>query len=469
MPVTPDLLNQINDAQTKGYSPDDIIASVSANPKYTDVATQLNDAKQKGYNSTDILQSIKSSPSLAPTDVEGGPLGSLVAGLSGLTKDKVKSFLYGIGDQFQNKMENVKSQMQPGFQETPEQTQQSYQNMKDMVAGVAGGAGAGSPNLTVPGYAPTGVKDFFLNSIPKKLYESVAKWSTALDPGTTLEPGVRQEMTNTALTEKLPFSQEGYDQLVSKARGYDADIKNMVANTPNVLIPRNSLYGNVVQAIDNQTGKVGDEALKKEMLDKFNNMVSTTSTLRNPLMTVEDAQALKQSLNQKLDQYFSQINKVGSSNTPDAEVGVWNAVRSALKQQIEKAVPGVSEVNAKEGDLLQLQPYFAKGINRVSNANAVGLGDFLTSGLGAGISTAAGAGPTIGAVTGYAAKKLLASPEMMSQYAIALKGLEKAGIPNAAQISQQSAIQLFKMLSDQNSSKHQVSNAVMNSKFKGNQ
>ena len=74
MPVSKELISQIDDAEKQGYPHEDIFAAIKNNPKYADVTVQIDDAAKQGYPSNDIIRSIRSSPSL---ETVYNPLGGI--------------------------------------------------------------------------------------------------------------------------------------------------------------------------------------------------------------------------------------------------------------------------------------------------------------------------------------------------------------------------------------------------------
>jgi hypothetical protein len=66
MPITPELLGQIQEYEKQGYTPDEITSGLLGSKNYLDVASQIVNYQKQGYSPIEIVSGIKSSPVKEP-------------------------------------------------------------------------------------------------------------------------------------------------------------------------------------------------------------------------------------------------------------------------------------------------------------------------------------------------------------------------------------------------------------------
>jgi hypothetical protein len=66
MPITPELLGQIQEYEKQGYTSDEITSGLLGSKNYSDVASQIVNYQKQGYSPIEIVSGIKSSPIKEP-------------------------------------------------------------------------------------------------------------------------------------------------------------------------------------------------------------------------------------------------------------------------------------------------------------------------------------------------------------------------------------------------------------------
>jgi hypothetical protein len=104
------------------------------------------------------------------------------------------------------------------------------------------------------------------------------------------------------------------------------------------------------------------------------------------------------------------------------------ALARGLKEEIATQFPEISNLNAQESKLLNLQPVLERAVNRISNHQLIGIGTPL---VGTAVKSATGSGG-IGAAAA-AMKAVLDNPMVKSRLAISLS--KGARIPYASALA----------------------------------
>lgn len=280
-----------------------------------------------------------------------------------------------------------------------------------------------------------------------KLYES------ALKPSTTLGAAERANITQTALQNEIPVSQQGLRNLGDLIGDLNQKIKDVVAADPNrpidpnavatrvdQLAPRMASQVNAAQDLSNieavkqqflreQGARPGQPAVAPRptgVLDAQGNPVMTPGTPATPPqpappMGAADAQAMKQGTYRSLgDKSYGELQ--------GATVEAQKALARGLKEEIANQFPELDSLNRAESKLLDLQPVLERAVNRISNHQLIGIG---TPIAGAAASALSGSG-AVGGITAFM-KMILDDPMVKSRLAIGLSKASKISVPAAAQ------------------------------------
>jgi hypothetical protein len=265
------------------------------------------------------------------------------------------------------------------------------------------------------------------STLPAKLYESAAKWST------TLSPAERANITQTALEQQIMPSYSGVGKAQTTINVLGNRIDELIANATeaNVKIPAAKVFEN----LNNVRKELGGFKIEAQPdLAALNRIESNFRQYlkKNKITSVTPAQmqAFKQ------DIYQTGIYKKKNQVSTKAEDEAFKAMARAAKESIESKVPQVSALNAQQGQLLELMPNLERSAARIENRDLLG--------IGGGVKAAGGQalGDTTGAVLG-ATQSIFDMPKPKAWTALNLYKKQNQGLgvfgdnnPNASFIRQ---------------------------------
>lgn len=222
---------------------------------------------------------------------------------------------------------------------------------------------------------------------PERLYQS------ALKPPVAMPMTDRNRLIETGLKERILPTQQGYD----KAQGIISDLGEQVDSKINLaalggatISPSSIAQGvgtDMGRFFSNQVSPSSDLATMSNVIGDFTNFHS------NPL-TLPEAQSLKQGTYKVLK------DKAYSGELQTASVETQKALARALKEQLEQNVPGIKELNARQGSLIELIDPLERSAGRTGNWDITGLSAGLGGGGGMGYAVGGPTGAAIGAATG---------------------------------------------------------------------
>ncbi len=253
---------------------------------------------------------------------------------------------------------------------------------------------------------------------PEELIQSGAKWST------TLSPEARKKITGTLLKEKLSLNPAGYDKLDSTIFDLNDEIKGALKPYADTPIDAVSVVKRTTEA---RTKAAGSYDAAGE-LAKVDSEVSTFLDNWGGKLTVENAQTIKQDIYKQLTRHYDSVSKGGPGLYADGEIAAKKNIARGLKEEIETAVGNdapIKALNARESELLNLEPHLRRAVGRIGNHNILSLDDVLATTAGTVLG-----GPVLGAAAGVA-KRALGSPAMKAKLAMALDTLANPSAPSA--------------------------------------
>ena len=288
------------------------------------------------------------------------------------------------------------------------------------VAPVARGAG----NLVTAG-----------QPLAEKLYGS------ALKPSPTLSPAERTSILRTGLDERILPNQTGSDKLRGLMGMTGDQVDQLIAASANAPIDTNAVAASARQQIAGgvhantvapSAAKASAEAVVQDFLDTHGPSVTQNSpiatiygtngpvtipsrpTVGSPVVSTADAQKIKQAT------YKAIADAYGELSGPDKEAR--KALARALKDEIAVNVPEVTDINARLGKIMELNPEIERAIGRTQNHNFLGLGAILGGGAVGGSAGLLGPGlMTAGAL------KVLSEPANVARAAFLVDALNKSG------------------------------------------
>lgn len=252
-------------------------------------------------------------------------------------------------------------------------------------------------------------------------------YTGALKPSTTLSTAERSAIAQTGLKNEIPVSPAGAEKISSLIDDLNAKIKGTIGSDPNKPInPAQAVkdIGQVKQKFATQVNPIADlaaiDASKKEFLDQFR--TGRGKAVSN--MTAEQAQAMKQGT-------YAQLKGKAYGELKGATIEAQKALARGLKEELAKAFPELSSLNAAESKLFNLQPEIERAIGRQANHQLMGIGTPIAAGAAKAVT-----GSTGMATATAILKAIVDNPNVKSRLAIALN---RRGVPRAVAASRISA------------------------------
>lgn len=245
-------------------------------------------------------------------------------------------------------------------------------------------------------------------------------------PGSYSQPEVNA-MVKTGLENEIPISKAGRAKL--------ADLVTDLNDKVSAQIKAGAQAGQTVNKYDVASRLSG-----------------TAKRFATQVTPESDLNAVSESGNEFLR---NQPNDIGVQNAQDLKVGTYTQLKSrafgelksatiesqkalarGIKEELQDQFPEIKGLNAKEGQILNLDEALERAVNRTSNHNLFSLGGKMAAGAGAVIGGAGGGpeGAGVGAAAATAMHYVLSDPMVQSKLAIALHQASKGSvtIPAAA-------------------------------------
>ena len=248
-----------------------------------------------------------------------------------------------------------------------------------------------------------------VKNLPKSMYESAAKFSTA--KGTKK----RDEWVQTALDEDLMPTGGG----VRKMADLRIDLNNQIDTLINAAaasggtVPIQRLMREMPALVDKmgpprQTGAKDVLAIGKVINDYYKQQIMAGKVH----LTVKELQDFKTDIYKKID--WDRSQQKAKPPVEEARKAMGRQARGA----IEEFVPEIADVNRRYGRLEELQPHLERSANRIGNTDFLGIGTPIKTGAGAAVGGAPGA--LMGAAVG-----ILDMPKVKSRLALTLNALSR--------------------------------------------
>lgn len=269
------------------------------------------------------------------------------------------------------------------------------------ILGEAAGAGI---NAVAPKILPAAGRAVLLGKTPEAAYES------ALKPSVTLDAAERASAVKGGLENEIPVSKTGADKIADRIDELNQAVKDQIASDPTRPIDPNAVATRADEAkakFGKQVNAGGDLAAIDASKQQFLSEQGATPGKPAPPMNAIDAQEMKQGT------YSVLKGKFGEQGS--ASVEAQKALARGLKEEIAAQFPEISNLNAEESRLLDLQPLIERAVNRASNQGLFRLG----TGAVAATIRALGGGNKLAAVAAVM-KQVLDDPMIKSRLAIAV-------------------------------------------------
>lgn len=257
-----------------------------------------------------------------------------------------------------------------------------------------------------------GVAALTKTGAPNKMYESAAKFST------TIPKTDRDRMVQTALDEKLMPTGKGVLKLDDALSSLDSQIGNLIesATASGQKIPRRVVFQYLHDLKSKLDGASNvDAASDVAKLDSVaNDWLKHLDKKGITELTPRELQDLKVDL-------YKKINFDVKQGKADAAV---NQTRKAMargaKDALSGAIPELTDINQRYGNLIELKDHLPRSANRIDNHNLIGIQAPLA------IMTGNAAAGTPGTLLGAVAS-MFDQPQVKAKTAILLNELKKRG------------------------------------------
>jgi hypothetical protein len=257
-----------------------------------------------------------------------------------------------------------------------------------------------------------GISKALPSTVPASLYESAAKFSTALPQKE------RAKLTETALREQLMPTSKGVGQAYSRTRELGNTIDGLIAqaDASGVMIPAQAIFSYIQDAKSKLGGPKIEAAKDLAEINKIEkNFKSYLSKNKFTSLTPSDLQDFKQNIYSKVD--YGTKKQTGTM----AQEEVYKGMGRAAKEALEQNIPEISSLNKRQGELINLLPNLERSASRIENRDFAGIGSPIKMGAGQAI------GGTPGAVLA-AGQSIFELPRVKSKAALELYKKQNQGI-----------------------------------------
>ncbi len=150
-----------------------------------------------------------------------------------------------------------------------------------------------------------------------------------------------------------------------------ADVFRQVTGQVNPISDRSAVQGSAMEFLRHPQfavpTEVGQRSIETGILDPFGRMVSRSEPIMDQVarpLTIPEAQALKTGTYQQL---AGKYGEMGSASTEAQK-----SLARGLKEEIAAKVPGIADLNAREGNILQAMEPLGRRVAIQGRANPIG-------------------------------------------------------------------------------------------------
>lgn len=324
--------------------------------------------------------------------------------------------LEGIGSMIAHPIDSAEGMAQSAWQH-PAQT------LGNIVGGAVLGDAAAEGANTINGVASRAAgRAALLGKTPEEAYEN------ALRPSVTTSAAKRASAVQGGLENAIRVSKSGLVKISDRLDALNQEIADTINADPNRPIsPGQNGFANfnaVRAKFANQVNPVSDlnaiDSAKDEFLNQFR--AQPGGAVRN--ITASEAQAMKQGT-------YRALGSKAYGEVKGASIEAQKGLARDLKDEIATQFPEISNLNAQDSRLLDLEPLLEKQVNRMGKQGMFRLG----TGAAAGTVRALGGSNKLAAVAAIL-KQTLDDPMVKSRLAIAVsKGAKIPYIQAAARVA----------------------------------
>jgi hypothetical protein len=213
-------------------------------------------------------------------------------------------------------------------------------------------------------------------------------------------------MVQAGLENEIPVSASGMEKLSNLVDDLNVSIKNRIdaGNQAGATVNKFDIASRLSDASKRFATQVTPESDLQNISETGNEF------LRNQPNNIaaSDAQALKQGT-------YQQLKSTAYGTVKNSTIEAQKALARGIKEELVTQFPELKDLNAKESQLLNLDPVLETAVNRISNHQIIGIGTPIAAG---GVKAVTGS-TWMGAVAGLY-KAVFDDPVVKSKLAIAL-------------------------------------------------
>ena len=249
-------------------------------------------------------------------------------------------------------------------------------------------------------------------SFVKKAYESSAKFSTVLSKAE------RDTLVTTALSNNILPTIKGLEKSRNLIDKYNDEVTAIIgtAQKTGQKIPIDDMFKTFDDAKQVILENSGEPLKASKAFDAVEKEIrgAEKKLARTELSPVE-AQAKKQRIYRELESQYAKM----MLHPPKVEARM--LVARNLKQSLETIVPEIKNLNAAEGEMIELNKAIQRTANRIQNRDLLGIGAPIKGTLGGIIGGAIGAGTAL-------AIGMLDTPAIKARLALVINKLKTKGV-----------------------------------------
>lgn len=293
------------------------------------------------------------------------------------------------------------------------------------IGGLMTGAGKvlgmipGVNKILSPSQASVGTKPVGTGALDKTA-STIMEKSLKVPPSSVIG-GVkvnREKAIQTALDNGIPITKGGVNRVKGIIDDLGEKMDAVVADNPNAIIKTDSVLDPVMQLRDWASKTVNGQVNAK----KIDKVIKQFKDQYGDEITVAQAQEIKRNTNAFLKKSYGELKPVTEEATKQIVRG--------LKDRIAQEIPEIAGVNLKYSEMKNLERVLERAVNRSGNWDWFSL----SAGM-AGTVVGGATGSVLKATEAVGVWRLLKSPVVQSNLAIALKRAGKGKEANAMAMS----------------------------------
>lgn len=259
-----------------------------------------------------------------------------------------------------------------------------------------------------------------MEALSKRMYQSALK-----PPPGSYSTAEVSNMVNTGLDNKIPVSEAGASRLNQLVSDLNDKVKAQIAGGAksgatidpyDVSVRADQIKAKFANQVNPEADAAAIDSSKQEFLRQ--NSIPPASGIGpsqpNPI-PVDEAQALKQGT-------YRQLKANAYNGMSNATVEAQKALARGIKEELETQFPEIKGLNAREGQMINLDGALERAIRRTNNRDILSIGGKLASLAGTAAGSSEGfAGAGVGGVGALVLHHALTDPLVQSKLAIALR------------------------------------------------